>query len=279
MITAGDSPLEQRLRERIEQLKAEGWTVVRRPDLGEVPAPFRGERPEVDFIARRGTDIVIAEVVHRGGARDKHVPALARLAAGVPGASYEVYWAGTAPAPVPDPAQVRRYIAEAGAVAGASRQAALLMALAAFEGAVAAFATEAGIQARVPARQQLANLYSLGYIGKRDYDELSRLYKLRTAIAHQASPLIPGPGDIAFCLDLASRMVEGRYVAADQLIDWFKQHHEHAAPGDGYRGRDEITASLRAAFPYAADTALAEAAEWLQGESAVWAPRAGGDPA
>jgi hypothetical protein len=283
MITAEDSPLERLLRDRIEQLRAEGWTVTREPGPLDLPEPLRSARIRFDYLARRDQDILIGEIAHRGEARQEHIDDLARQVAAVPGARFEVYWAGPAPAPAPDPGQVRRYIREAQAVAGASPQAALLMALAAFEGAVAAFAEDAGIQAKVPARQMLANLYSLGYIGKPDYDALSRLYKLRSAIAHQASPLIPEPGDIAFCLDLVSRMVDGRYIAADQLIDWFRQHYEHpaehAAPQGDYRGRDEITVPLRAAFPYAGDTALAEAADWLQGESAAWAPKSGGGSA
>ena len=264
MVTAGESPLEKILRERIDQLRAEGWTVLREPGEQELPEALRGARLRPDVIfARRGQDILVGEIAHRGTARQERIDDLARQVAAVPGARFEVYWAGPAPAAAPDPDEVRRYIREARAVAGVSRQAALLMALAAFEGAVGVFAEEAGVQAKAPARQLLANLYSLGYIGRPDYDALSRLYRLRTAIAHQAAPQVPEQQDITFCLDLAARMLEGRYIAADQLIDWYEQHASaDPAAGGGLAG---IAAALRAAFPYATDAAVTEAASWLEG--------------
>jgi hypothetical protein len=121
-----------------------------------------------------------------------------------------VYWIGDTPIVKPDPSEVRRYITEAEAVSHVSLQAALLMALAAFEGAVATFADEVGIKLRVPVRQLMVNLYSLGFVEEADYNRLSALYTLRTAVAHLATPTQPELSDIEFCMDLARRMLEGR---------------------------------------------------------------------
>jgi hypothetical protein len=166
-------------------------------------------------------------------------------------------------------------------VSEVSLQAGLLMALAAFEGAVATFGDEVGIKQRVPARQLLANLYSLSFVDEADYDRLSALNTLRAAIAHSTSPQVPTIDDIRFCLDLASRMLEGRYTSADQMVEWFKEHYEgpehhvsHDSSEGGYQyfGNEPYEAEdvLRDEFPDASDEAIAEAVSWLEGESFEW---------
>jgi hypothetical protein len=140
------------------------------------------------------------------------------------------------------------------------------MAFAALEGAVAIFSAVAGIRPGRTPWQTLSNLYSLGYVSEPDFNILRRLYELRSSIAHAASPRIPQLEDIRFCLDLASRMLEGRYVTADRLVEWFSRQYksrQEPAAGDSM-GRNEIVAILSAAFPYAANAVVSEAADWLR---------------
>ena len=201
----------------------------------------------------------------------------------------KVYWTGDTPGVKPDPEAVRQYVDEANTAKEAgSLRAALLMALAAFEGDVATFADEVGIRLRAPARQLLSNLYSLGYIDDADFSRLSSLYTLRSAIAHQATPQAPKPVDIEFCLDLATRMLDGHYVSADQMIEWFKERFEgpeHSVPFDsregGYQyGNDgpyEAEDVLREQFPYASEQAIIDAVGWIEREGHEWVRKTGSE--
>ena len=278
------SPAQQQLREVVDRLRAEGWDVVTEPDPKGLPGALRGFR--IDFLASRDQDIVVGEVASRGSARQEHIDTLAKEVAAVPNARLEVYWTGDTPVEKPDPEVVRGYIVEASRAANAeSYRAALLIALAAFEGAVATFADEVGIRLRAPARQLLSNLYSLGYIDDTDFSRLSSLYAFRAAIAHQATPYIPKPKDIEFCLDLATRMLDGHYISADQMIEWFKERFEgpeHNVPYDsgegGFQYGDgpyEAEDVLREQFPHASDQAIADAVSWLDDESYEWVRKAG----
>jgi hypothetical protein len=279
------SPAEQQLREVVDRLRAEGWHVETEPDPNKLPGALRGVR--VNFLASRDQDLIVGEIASRGGVRQEHIDALAKQVAAVPNARLEVYWTGDTPVTKPDPDQVRRYIVEADAARNAgSLRAALLMALAAFEGAVATFADEVGIRLRAPAKQLLSNLYSLGYVDAADFNRLSRLYTLRSAIAHQATPQIPESIDIVFCLDLTTRMLEGQYISADQMIEWFKRHFEgpeHRVPFEsregGYQyGEDgpyEADDVLREQFPYASEQAIIDAVGWIVNEGHEWVRKAG----
>jgi hypothetical protein len=157
------------------------------------------------------------------------------------------------------------------------------MAMAAFEGAVATFADLVGLKLQVPARQLLANLYSLGFVEGADYQRLNALYTLRAEIAHSVTPQVPAPDDIQFGLDLALRMLEGRYVSADQMIEWFKKQYEapkrNATSEAGYRyAANEpvvVDGVLREKFPDADVQAFIEAIRWLGNESREWVRKPG----
>jgi hypothetical protein len=274
-------PVERELAEHIERLRADGWAVVREPASPLVPPSLRDLR--VDFIANRDAEVLILEVAHRRTSRRERIDAIAKRVANIPNARLEVYWIGDTSIVKPNPENVRHYISAAEAVSEVSLQAALLMALAAFEGAVATFADEVGIKPQVPARQLLANLYSLGFVEGADYHRLSALYTLRAEIAHSVTPQVPAPDDIRFGLDLASRMLEGRYVSADQLIEWFKEHYEapeRNAISEGgylYTANEPVTTDgvLRDKFPDATEQALVEAVRWLRNESFAWVRKPG----
>jgi hypothetical protein len=278
------STAERQLREVVDRLRAEGWHVETEPDPKGLPGGLRGIR--VDFLASRDQDLLVGEVASRSSARQEHIDTLAKRVAAIPNAQLEVYWTGDTPGVKPDSEAVRQYIDEANTAMGAGcLRAALLMALAAFEGAVATFADEVGIRLRAPARQLLSNLYSLGYIDDSDFNRLSSLYTLRSAIAHQAVPQIPKPTDIEFCLDLATRMLDGQYVSADQMVEWFKERFEgpeHNVPYDsgegGFQYGDgpyEAEDVLREQFPHASEEAITDAVRWIEDEGHEWVRKAG----
>lgn len=277
------NPAEQQLREVVDRLRAEGWHVVTEPAPNGLPGPLRGAR--VDFVASRDQDIVIGEVASRGTARQERIDALAKQVAAVPNARLEVYWTGDTPTTKPNPDVVRQYIAQAHAVTGISLQAALLMAVAGFEAAVATFADKTGISFEVPAKQLLSNLYSLGYVDDIDFDRLNRLFALRNAIAHSATAQTPELEDIEFCLDLARRMLDGRYVSADQMIEWFEERFEgpeHHVPFDsreggyqyGNEGPYDADDVLREQFPYASEQAIIDAVSWIERKGHEWVSKA-----
>jgi hypothetical protein len=277
-------PVGQELQEYLEQLRGEGWQIVREPGPQQVPSSLRTIR--VDFLARRDVDIIVVEVANRSTARRERIDAIAKRVADIPNARLEVFWIGDTPITKPAAENVQRYIDVAKTVSEVSLQAALVMALAAFEGAVATFADEVDTELQAPARQLLASLYSLGFVEEADYHRLSALYKLRDEIVHSLTSEVPTPDDVRFCLDLASRLLEGRYISADQMTEWFKEHYEapeHRVPHDSSEGGYQYAPNepyyaeeiLREEFPYAPNQTITEAVDWLENESFDWVRKPG----
>ena len=270
---------EQRLHEVVEQYMSEGWTVELEPSLETLPSPLHGRR--VDFVARRAGEVVIGEIASRDSAREEQINVLARQVNLIPNARLEVHWLGASPTAKPEFDEVQRYIAEARAISDISPQAAFLMGQAALEGAIAAFAERVGVVGGRPSRQLLSNLYSLGFVDESDFSRCARLWKLRSAITHQATALKPRPEDIEFIIDLADRMRTGRYVSADAMVEWFTERYEEAAFGltqhtvqDGYsrKGDGPFRAEdvLRESFPNATDQAIDNAVMSLNAGSRIW---------
>ena len=245
---------------------------------------------QVDFIARRGTELLVGEIASRSSAKKERLDLLARQVAEIPNARLQVYWRGDSPLGKPDFGQVERYIREATAVADISPQAGFLMALAAVEGAIAAFAERVGVKPETPPQQLLSNLYSLGYVDEVDFDRLRSLYRLRSQIAHLSTPRQPERDDILFVLNLADRMLNDRYISADEMVEWFLNKYQQGA-GLASSDSDEsefhqaaetstIGELLREAFSYASSRAIADASSDLRERSGVWLrQRSTGSPA
>jgi hypothetical protein len=209
----------RRLDEVVSQLRFEGWVVTLEPRGDSLPEALR-DWP-VDFIAHRDTELLIGEVASRNTAKEERIDLLARRVKQIPNARLQIYWLGDSTDAKPDFHQVQGYIGEARAVSETSPRAGLLMAMAALEGAVAAFAEGVDVKPDMPPRQLLSHLYSLGFIDAPDFNRIGSLYRFRSEIAHLATPREPSPEDILFCLDLAGRMLNNRYVSADRVDDWF----------------------------------------------------------
>ena len=214
------SPAEQQLQKAAAELELEGYTVELEPDPNDLPAQLRPR--QVDLIARRGSELVIGEVASRSTAKEVGIDELARIVRSIPHADLRVFWLGDTEEP-PRVRQVQDYVADARAVAEVSPRAGLLMALAAFEGAIAHYADRVGYKLQTPPRQMLEQLYSLGYIDEDDHARLSDLYKLRAGIAHNVTRVVPHRSDINYVLHTTSRMVRGHYTSEDVVTEWLSE--------------------------------------------------------
>lgn len=274
--TAEQESERRYLHDITDRLRSEGWSILTESDDPNLLGLF--ER-QVDFIARRGAELLVGEIASRTSARRERIDQLARQVAAIPNARLQVYWLGGSPSGKPDLSQVERYIKEAAAVAETSPQAGFLMALAAVEGAIAAFAERVNVESAAPSQQLLSNLYSLGYLDETDFNRLKSLYKLRSRIAHLATPEEPDRDDIPFVLNLADRMLNDRYVSTDEMVEWFLDRYQHPAalpspdlgeddhPDSGQRAPAEL---LHEAFPYASARSIANAAHDLQQRPETW---------
>jgi REase_AHJR-like len=216
------NPLEHRLQEAVDQLEREGYTVQREPHPHELPEQLRSWK--VDYIARRGPEIVIGEVASRSTAKRTGIDALARVVESIPHARLEVSWLGDADEEPPRVRQVSDYVDEARTAANVSPRAGFLLAIAAFEGALALYADRIGFKPQAPPRQVLEELFSLGYIDESDHIRLSGLYRLRSGIAHGVTTDVPAPSDISYVLHLTNRMLRGRYTSEDVVAEWVHEN-------------------------------------------------------
>lgn len=279
--TAEQESERRYLRDITDQLRLEGWSILTESNDPNIRSLF--ER-QVDFIARRGSELLVGEVASRTSARREKIDRLAREVAEIPNARLQVYWLGDAPADRPDFSQIERYIKEAIAVADVSPQAGFLMALAAVEGAIAAFADRVNVKSAAPSQQLISNLYSLGYLDESDFSRLKSLYRLRSRIAHLATPEEPERDDIQFVLNLADRMLNNRYASADEMVEWFLDRYQRPAalhspdPGENDRadaGQREPAELLHEAFPYAPVRSIADAVGDLRQRSQGWTRKSG----
>lgn len=225
-----EPPQEQmfrsRLKQAVDELSRDGWDIVETPGTEALPESLRDWQP--DFIARRGSDIIIGEVKSRNSANLEDLNHFAQSVADLANARFEVYWLGDAPESEPPIDNVRVFIREASELTQAGHlTAGTLTAWAALEGAIIHFASDKeDIQAWRSPRQLLSNLYSLGYVSEQDFQRLMNLAKARSEIAHHVSRITPSVGDIEFILKTAERMASGQYVSVDQMIEWFQEHYE-----------------------------------------------------
>ena len=114
--------------------------------------------------------------------------------------------------------QVRGYAARALVLLEAGQsQAALMMVWGALEGAVETYAADIGAAQPDPTTavrfwELVTRLRSTGDLGERDYERLSRLYRLRNEVAHKLTPEEPQAADVEFTADLARRLLAREYV-------------------------------------------------------------------
>jgi hypothetical protein len=248
-----------RLAKVVAELRGEGWFVEIEPETKNLPAPLQDLR--VDFIARRGNEILVGEVASRTSAIRERLDTIARRVKVIPNARFEVYWLGDVPQDEPRLTDIRVLAREASIIAQqVGPTAALLVAWAALEGAIARYAStenEGPERPRVP-RQQLASLYSRGLINENDFERLSSLWRLRGEIAHRASRVEPSVDDIEFVLGMAERMATDRYVSTDEIVEWYLSTHS-----DARSDPQNMRNILKRQFPFATEAEVTQAMRLL----------------
>jgi hypothetical protein len=277
-----DRAEHSRLQDIVDGLRAEGWTVQTDEPWRDVPESLSGLR--FDIVARRGEEILVGEIATRKSSGREQLRELARRVNLVPNARLEVFWLGDSSQQGPPPENVQRYIAEARIVLGKSTLAAVLVAWAALEGAIVSYADQvARLDGWNNPWQLLTGMYSYGQISEGDYQRLSELWRLRNEVAHHVGDAMPEPShaDVDFVLEMAERLVTGRYVAVDEMIEWFLARYEDPAKSTPYEtaeggyiylgnGPYDAEDVLTDQFPDATEASLAEAVAGLEDTSVVW---------
>lgn len=289
-----DSVVEQAFRQRLElavaELLRDGWKIVGREHVDQLPAPLRKSR--ADYIAVRGTEIVVGEVKSRNSAELNELNDLADAVAQVPNARLEVHWLGDEPETKPERQFIRRFTnAATELLRNGEVDAATIMAWSALESVLPYFASDtqapipAGPQAGQSAWQLLSNLYSLGYISQHDLAQLNKLRKVRNELVHvRHGRTTPRAEDVMYVLGLVDRMLTGRYISVDQMIEWFLEHYESpeehlpfesAEGGYQYMGNGPYYARdvLEDNFRDATEEDIAEAVDTLEEHSVEWASK------
>jgi hypothetical protein len=292
-----DRLIEQGFRQRLEQavddLKRDGWEVVGHERMVQLPRRLHKFRP--DIIAIRGHEILVGEVKSRNSTELDELNELANVIAELPNARLEMYWLGDEPETKPEHARTREYIrAATELLENGHLDAATVMAWTALEVALYCFVVDtqapipSGPQARQTVWQLLSNLYSLGYISQRDFAQVNVLRKERNSLVHVGGRTTPDVKNIQYILRLADRMLTGRYVSVDQMVEWFLEHYERpeehlpfesAEGGYQYMGNGPYYARdvLDDNFPEATEEDIAEAVETLEERSVEWVEILTGD--
>lgn len=269
--------MAQAINEAIRELNRDGWeVVVLQTDQADwLPKQFQHLEP--DFVARRGKEVIIGAVKSRNSEGLDNLDDLAKAVAKVPDARLEVYWLG-------DNAQgelvrdhIREYVNEAQALLwmGHLRSAALV-AWAAVEGALIYHATN--LEVPLPDERHyttlpwrlLSHLDSLGYINEPDLKWLTELRNERNAAAHFGGPADPPSREaIEYCLELVNRMLSGRYVSVDQMMEWFLEHNDYPDIPVQDVDRDRIRALLVEQFPGAREGDIEEMVARIVHDAAI----------
>lgn len=252
---------------RRAELEREGWTHVTR-DKVTLPPSLAGF--EFDLVMLDEERMLLCQVKSRASARSRDLEAIAAAARTARNITFDIIWFGDVPDLPPREGQVREYAARALILLEAGQsQAALMMAWGALEGAVEIYAADIGVAQPDAATgvkfwELVTRLRSTGDLGERDYERLSRLYRLRNEVAHKLTPEEPLAADVEFTADLARRLLAREYVPADQIVEWAWQHY--ADLRDQYpaeQAREQLLVLLRTEFPTALTSDLEEAADVL----------------
>lgn len=268
-----------KIHEALERLEAEGFAVVREPQDAILPLDLRGLKP--DFIGRRGADLVIVEVSTRGEARRARLDRLAEVVGRHEDWRLQLLWVGEDIPPVPSSDTVDRWVAIGREVAQISGDAALLSVWVAVEASLERAATRAGISdIRGPASRLISELYSLGVLSDRQYDDLTHGQKLRAAVAHGQLAAV-SQGVVDRLASLAEWLGSQQFVSVDRMIEDFLAAYEdpvHHVPYISAEGGYQYIAGgpfdaldvLSDTYPTAPEVDLQDAAERLSAESDVW---------
>ncbi|HMK88904.1 MAG TPA: hypothetical protein VK446_04625 [Methylocystis sp.] len=194
--------------------RRQGYTVVREPEPSQLPAFFKGFRP--DAIAIGKTPQLVIEVLPRYKASvEERTRQLESLFAGREDWRLEfVYAPRESPPPdVVSRERVRGALDAAHAVAESDARAALLLAWAALEAAARVQEPALAADALTPG-SLIDVLVSMGHATQDEGEQLRVLGEQRDALAHGSLDVTPAPTEVAWLIGTAKRVVEEREASA-----------------------------------------------------------------
>ena len=275
-----ESPLEQAFEQQVAQIVAElladKWEVVESPgaEVSWLPKSILAFQP--DIVARRGDELLIGQAKSRNSRELNALNGLAEAVAAVPNARLEVYWLGDEPDTEPTRERVLTYVERARKILEIGEfDAAAITAWAALEGAAELYVAGTGVaiaaqaEQRVTTWQVISQLYSLGYVSEGDFRRLAVVRKQRNAAVHFGHDDPPNDGDIEFTLRLVERMVAGRYVSVDRMVEWYIDRYDYPDVPAQDSDRLRVQAVLEEHFPGTPESEVEEAVTRLYHEAAL----------
>lgn len=267
----------------VAKLRASGYRVLAGSEAASI-APEWLERFRPDFIARRNDEFVVLEVKKRSLATaSPQLAQLEELASEVskrPGWALELVWLGDEDVSS-TATDVANLIVRAERVLEVDVEAALLLVWPAIETGLQLLASRVGIR-EIRARQLLSELYSLGWLSERHFNELEGAQSVRNAIAHRVGGNHEVDASLVLRLaELARRVAQSQYVPVDRMVEWFHENFKDPADGVPFNSREggymyvnggpyDALEVLSERFPNALEDELEDATELLTYESTEW---------
>ncbi|MEJ7706170.1 MAG: hypothetical protein WKF82_02160 [Nocardioidaceae bacterium] len=266
----------------IANLRTSGYRVFSGP-AAESVAPEWLKRLQPDIIAQRDEEFLVLEVKSRRPASPSpKLGQLTELASEIskhPGWALELVWLGDEE-PQGRSADVDNLITRADRVLQVDVEAALLLVWPAVETGLQLLASRVGVR-EASAKQLLSELYSLGWLSERHFNELDDAQVLRNSIAHRVGGDRVDPAVVLRLAQIARRLADPSYISVDRMVEWFRSNYMEPANGVPYDSREggyiyisggpyDALEVLSEQYPDALPDELEDATEILEHESDAW---------
>lgn len=239
--------LQERETRRLQQLRRDlerdGYEVVVHPRDVQLPDELAGF--QVDLLATRGDETIIVEVKTSSMiAGDRQLASLSSAIERLAGYEFRLEVLGPDPdRPDPaDPTTLTDRLSSAADLASAGQlEAALLLAWAAFEGALRRQDEDdhPSIEHRRPPTVSalIRELISDGSVPPHWLPEVDQLRDLRSRVAHGFEAEVTAR-DLERLISLAGYLLEDDDAKVEELVEWFLANYEDPANGVPYDGRE-----------------------------------------
>ncbi len=266
----------QRLGEARDELSKDGWEILTPEREAALSVPAKLIELEPDIVAMKDGELLIGEVKSRNSRELNDLNELAEAVALLSNTRLEVYWLGDEPGSEPSREVIRDYVEEARVLLRTGHfAAAAVIAWAALEGALERFVSDTQLPIAANSEHVLtawplvSRLYSLGYVSEGDFRRLAVVRKQRNAAVHFGRDDPPNAGDIEFTLRLVERMVAGRYVSVDRMVEWYVDRYDYPDVPARDSDRLRVQAVLEEHFPGTPESEVEEAITRLYHEAAL----------
>jgi hypothetical protein len=211
---------EKELEQLAKQYREEGYRVVLHPQGDQLP-PFAQDFG-ADLVATRGEERVLVQVKHDRAAleADPEVPVRAEITNAQPGWQYDLVILKeddplrrlTRGAREPSNEELNEVLVSVERmIEGGDHRAACVFAWATLEAVMRRVAREVELYLpRTTPGELLQTLYGNGLLSREDFDELNRLYRLRTGIVHGLIPPAIDPALIRAAVRATRSLLTGQ---------------------------------------------------------------------